>query len=364
MDVQDGVNALAIGRVGNRPSSMVLAGGNCSIFGFDHTGNESFWTVTGDNVSSLALSDINSKNASLLVGSDDFEIRVFRGEEMVEEITEADRVHLLHNVEGPMFAYGLANGTVGVYSNTKSRLWRVKTKHKPTALLSYDIDLDGIPEIFSGWSHGGFNVRRRDNGDVIFRDMMDAPIASILKSDYRMDGNEEVMICSEAGTIFGYLPTDTEFGALLDAGIGKETAADQKALDELHKQKLELTNELRSLEKANKTGKQQQVEVPVGALPPNTSLNYQLYPDLDLRALVLQVEVNMDVQIVNIIAVDLEGVILVEREAIAISPRAQSKSAILPLQPSRNAPCKLRVQVSILYNSIHRICTNPCMLFL
>ena len=41
------------------------------------------------------------------------------------------------------FAYGLANGTVGVYSTPKSRLWRVKTKNKVTALHTYDLDLDG-----------------------------------------------------------------------------------------------------------------------------------------------------------------------------------------------------------------------------
>jgi hypothetical protein len=36
----------------------------------------------------------------------------------------------------------------------------------------------------------------------------------------------------------------------------------------------------------------------------------------------------------------------VEREVIAISPKPQSKTAILPLRPNRNAACKIRVQVS------------------
>ena len=352
VDVQDGVGALTIGKLGNKPNNMVIAGGNCSLFGFDKKGSEAFWTVTGDNVSSLTLCDTTGKNQnSLLVGSDDFEIRVFQGEEMTEEITEADRVNLLQPVEGTMFAYGLSNGTVGVYSNTKNRLWRVKTKNKPTALLAYDIDLDGVPEIFSGWSNGGFNVRRRDNGEVIFRDTMDAPIAAILKSDYRMDGNEEVMICSEAGTINAYLPTDTEFGAMFDSGIGKENMADQKVLDELHTQKLELINEMKNLEKLSKLSKTS--EIPPGALPPNTNLTYSVVPDLDLKAIGLRVDVSTDVQIVNVIAVDLEGVILVEREVFAISPKPHSKSAVLPLRPNRNTSCKLRLQVThnLLINS-------------
>jgi Bardet-Biedl syndrome 2 protein len=351
VDVQDGVGALAVGRLGSRPNNMVIAGGNCSIFGFDQKGSEAFWTVTGDNVSSLALCDTHGKNSnSLLVGSDDFEIRVFQGEDMTEEITEADRVNLLHTVDGPMFAYGLSNGTLGVYTNTKTRLWRVKTKNKPTALLSYDIDLDGVPEIFSGWSHGAFNVRRQDNGEVIFRDTFDAPIASIIRSDYRMDGNEEVMICAEDGTINAYLPTDTEFGAMFDSGIAKENISDQKALDELHSTKLDLINELKNLERISKMSKT--AELPPGALPPNTSLSYSIMPDLELKALALKVEVNTDIQIVNIIAVDLEGIILVEREVIAIAPKPQSKSAILPLKPNRNAGCKLRIQTHVATRSL------------
>ena len=30
-------------------------GGNCSIQGYNHEGNEEFWTVTGDNVSAMAF---------------------------------------------------------------------------------------------------------------------------------------------------------------------------------------------------------------------------------------------------------------------------------------------------------------------
>lgn len=33
---------------------------------------------------------------------------------------------------------------------------------------------------------------------------------------------------------------DTDFGAMVDSGIGKEDLADQKIIDELHKQKMDL----------------------------------------------------------------------------------------------------------------------------
>lgn len=41
----------------------------------------------------------------------------------------------------------------------------------------------------------------------------------------------------------------------------------------------------------------------------------------------------------------IEGVVLVDREVIAVSPRPQSKSAVLPLRPSKYSPCSIRVQV-------------------
>ena len=45
--------------------------------GFDYEGNDPFWTVTGDNVTSLCLMDYNDDGKNeLIVGSEDFEIRL------------------------------------------------------------------------------------------------------------------------------------------------------------------------------------------------------------------------------------------------------------------------------------------------
>eukprot|EP01039_Chlorochromonas_danica_P003873 gene3873-4231_t len=347
-EVQDGVNSLVLGRFATQAQPLVIAGGNCSILGFDSKGSESFWTVTGDNISAMTLYDMDNTNfvsPYLLVGSDDFEIRVFYNEEMVTEISEADRVTVLHAISGSRFAYGLANGTVGVYANIKTRLWRVKTKHQPTALLAYDIDLDGVAEIFSGWNNGSFNVRRQDTGEVLFRGNLSAPIAAIIRSDYRMDGSEEVIVISEAGEMVAYLPTNNDFGSLFESGIGKEDAADQKMLDELHKQKMDYISELRQLELTAKLARSS--DLPVGALPPNTQLSYAVTNDLDLHAILLKVEVNTDVQIVNLIAVDVEGNLMAEREVLAISPRTLQRQAVLPLTPSRNIASTIRLQTHL-----------------
>jgi Bardet-Biedl syndrome 2 protein len=46
VDAPDGINALVLGKVGSSSKPLVITGGNCSILGFDDSGNEAFWTVT------------------------------------------------------------------------------------------------------------------------------------------------------------------------------------------------------------------------------------------------------------------------------------------------------------------------------
>lgn len=125
-----------MGKLENSSTPLVIGGGNCSVLGFDQSGSEIFWTVTADNISSLALIDVDNDGCKeLLVGSDDFEIRVFKNEEITHEISEAEKVVFLSNIDGESskFIYALDNGTVGVY-NGVTRMWRVKTKNKVTAL--------------------------------------------------------------------------------------------------------------------------------------------------------------------------------------------------------------------------------------
>ena len=200
-DVPDGVNVLLTGSLSNS-KPLVFAGGNCSVLGFDANGTESFWTVTGDNVSSLALCDMDGDGLDeLVVGSEDFELRVFRNEEMIGEQSEADKITFLCPIQKSQFAYGLSNGTVGVYSGIKSRMWRVKTKHQVTALTAYDMNSDGVKEVISGWSNGTLNIRNDSNGETLYKCSMGGPVAAIVTGDYRNDGKEELIVCSSSGEV-------------------------------------------------------------------------------------------------------------------------------------------------------------------
>jgi Bardet-Biedl syndrome 2 protein len=315
-DVPDGVNTLLVGQLCNM-KPLVFAGGNCSVLGFNSTGAESFWTVTGDNVSAMTLCDITGDGLQeLIVGSEDFEIRVFQNEELIGEQTEADKISFLSSIDRSLFSYGLANGTVGTYSGLRNRLWRVKTKHRVTALTSYDLNADGVPEVISGWSNGLVSVRSIDNGESLFKFNMGGPVAAILSGDYRMDGKEELIVCTTSGDITGYLPSDFELiptsvsdgnggegGGGASGGVAP-LSGDEKVLDELQKKKLDLSNELRALEKSLKSVKAGGGVTP-GGLSAETKLSYMLEADPLRQGVLLTVEASTDVQVASVVVIDL-----------------------------------------------------------
>ena len=88
---------------------------------------------------------------------------------------------------GARFAFGLGNGTVGVYEGS-TQVWSVRSKHSVTGVVGYDLDGDDVPEVVSGWANGKFEVRKDHNGEVIYRDNLGAPVVGMCQADYRMDG--------------------------------------------------------------------------------------------------------------------------------------------------------------------------------
>ncbi|KAL3244995.1 hypothetical protein MRX96_018391 [Rhipicephalus microplus] len=217
-EVADGANSMTTGYLGTLRNPVALVGGNCSIQGFDHEGEDVFWTVTGDNVRALALYDFNKDGLNevspslspphkhtnflpynlipwlqLLVGSEDFDIRVFRGDVIVAEIGESEAVTALCPLTLDCFAYALANGTIGVYRATE-RLWRIKSKSQAVCLHGYDIDGDGKPELITGWSNGKVDARSLTTGEVVFRDSMAHGVAGIVQADYCLDGREQLIV--------------------------------------------------------------------------------------------------------------------------------------------------------------------------
>ena len=78
-EVSDGVNCLSFGTFPQIGAPLIVAGGNCSITGFDLSSDERFWTVTGDNATALEFLDWDEDgDDELVAGSEDFSIRVFK----------------------------------------------------------------------------------------------------------------------------------------------------------------------------------------------------------------------------------------------------------------------------------------------
>ena len=70
-------------------------------------------------MTSLCLLDFsNNGQNELIVGSEDFDIRVFREDEILAEMTETEVITNVCPMLGTRFGYSLGNGTVGVYDKT------------------------------------------------------------------------------------------------------------------------------------------------------------------------------------------------------------------------------------------------------
>lgn len=201
-DVADGVNCMVVGSCGTFDNSLVIVGGNCSVQGFDATGREVLWTVTGGNVTALALADIDEDGSNeLLVGSDDADIRIYKDDELVLQIPEADVVTALVGLGGKRFAYALRNGTVGVYQDS-TRLWRVKSKHTVSGTIAFDLNNDGSVELISGWSNGKVEARQAHTGDVVARDNLGTGVAALLTGQLRdQQGELELLAVSSEGQV-------------------------------------------------------------------------------------------------------------------------------------------------------------------
>lgn len=357
-DVDD-ASCMSIGVIGSMTKPLLFVGGNILITGYDNEGNEAFSSLTGDNISASMICDVDADGVNeLAIGSEDFFVRFFKDVESSSELTEADKIIILVPIRDSMFAYGLSNGTVGVYDG-KKRLWRVKTKNSVTAISISDVDGDNLPEVLIGWDNGSFQARKYTNGEVIFKDKMSGPIAAIVCADYRMDGKSQIIICCENGDVRAMLPADADIAALQRISAGnndtgsiavamKENEEDQKKIAELEAAKRKLNNELKQINRNKPQKGRSNNEISPGALPPGTNINYKLIPDINSRSLNLRLDVVPEaVYIANIIAVDLEGGVLEQNEVLAISPSRVDKTAIFHITPRKYHNCSIRIQTHI-----------------
>ena len=337
-DAPDGANAILVGKLGDLEAPLALVGGNCSIQGYDAEGSEEFWTVTGDNVSAMAFCDVDGDGQlELLVGSEDYEIRVFRNEEVISETTETEMVVGLAAMRRATFAYALANGTIGVYDQPGQRKWRVKSKHEATAIVGFDLDGDGQPEVISGWSNGKLEVRSDVTGELIYKDHMSSAISAILTADYRSDGHTELIVCSDDGEVKAYLPAGEELTSM--GGGLNDGAVEEDTLRELHQRKQELEFEMRQYSETarkNRSGERQ-----AGMVPQDTRISVSYMASQQDGCVYLILRTNNETRI-KAAATFAER--LFEGESFVVHEKEPTAELRIPLCPPKDVAATLAIK--------------------
>ncbi|XP_051513373.1 Bardet-Biedl syndrome 2 protein homolog isoform X1 [Myxocyprinus asiaticus] len=376
-EVTDGANAIVLGKLGDNQSPLAIIGGNCALQGFDYEGNDQFWTVTGDNVRSLVLCDFTGDGKNeLLVGSEDFDIRVFREDELVTEMAENETVTSLCHMHGSRFGYALANGTVGVYDRT-ARYWRIKSKNHAMSIHAFDLNADGVVELITGWSNGKIDARSDRTGEVIFKDNFSSSVAGVVEGDYRMDGQIQLICTSVEGEVRGYLPASKEMkGNLMDASV------EQDLIRELSQRKQNLLLELRNYEEKDKVvyGDVTQChtfavvdafgchwmtinicltqaapsvsegEAKMGVIPANTQLQTALSVRRATESQRAHIELNISTPnetIIRAVLIFAEGIF--EGESHVVHPSAQNLSGCVrvPIIPPKDIPVDLHIKAFV-----------------
>ncbi|XP_033117827.1 Bardet-Biedl syndrome 2 protein homolog [Anneissia japonica] len=351
-DAPDGVNDVVIGNLGSIEAPLAIAGGNCALQGYDIEGNDLFWTVTGDNVCSLALTDFNDDGKDeLVVGSEDYDIRIFQEDEIIAEMTETEAITRLCPMTQGRFGYALANGTVGVYDKS-SRFWRIKSKNQAVSIISFDLNNDGVPELITGWSNGKVDARNDRTGEVVFKDNFPVSLAGIVTGDYRMDGNTELICCSIEGEVRGYLPASKEVqGNLMEINM------EQEAIRDLSQRKQNLLLELKNYEANARAAHEERPsglgdldKVQMGIIPANTQLQTTLAvnPGTDGKSPHVELIVSTtNEMIIRAVLIFAEGIFEGESHVVHPSAVNLTQCAKVPIVPPKDIPVDLHIKALV-----------------
>ncbi|KAL1501189.1 hypothetical protein ABEB36_006566 [Hypothenemus hampei] len=343
-ECEDGVRCVTVGN-----GQMILVGGNSSVHGYDHLGNDVFWIAVGDCVTSLSC----LPDQKLIVSSEDFYIRIFKGGDLESELNETEAVSNLLGLPNEKFAYSVSNGTIGVYEKT-SRLWRVKSKNFAISMLSYDLlGRTTGPQLITGWSNGKIDCRTLTTGEVLFKDTMNSSVAGIVEADYRSCGKCDLICVSIDGEVKGY--TKTKAAAEGSNGIEQDT------IKHLLSQKQALLMELKHYENnvkfnSNIMNETESYEAR-GVIPSNTRLQIVVTTNSDIETTSeAHVEVYIctnNSTIIKAVILFAEGIFKGESHVVHPETSKLASGMSIPLYLPKDVPIDIHLKALIGYpNSV------------
>ncbi|CAI5449364.1 unnamed protein product [Caenorhabditis angaria] len=327
-EVPDGVNCFAVGKIADNQEA-IYCGGNCCIWGFDREGNNIYWTVTGDVVTCMCICDYDSDGEKeLIIGSPDFEIRIFKNDLMRTELMETDALISLTCVADEYFAYALANGTIGVYQRDQ-RLWRIKSKNIVSAVFRFPND-----ELMTVvWKMGKVDTRLVKNGDVMSKDQTLSGQVQAAAISRNIDEKSQICVALGDGKVQSYH---------LQKKKDNETEKTQEMIREFGQKKHNLMMELANYEQEEQmtdAEKEREQRIPV-----DTTVQCAFLIDQKSRLLYLQLDASNEV-IIRSVAMFAEGM-FEGGESFLWIPRGrdQSDHVLIPLIIEKDSPNDMHVK--------------------
>ncbi|XP_030766651.1 Bardet-Biedl syndrome 2 protein homolog [Sitophilus oryzae] len=352
-ECEDGVKSVALGQFRTYKTPVIMVGGNSSVHGYDHKGDEIFWVAIGDMVTSIMLMDYNKDgNNELIVCSEDFNIRIYKGDQILAEHNETEVVTGLISLTENRFGYSVSNGTVGVYENSL-RLWRIKSKNFAVTMHQYDLLGYNTPQLLTGWSNGKIDCRIPKTGEVVFKDSMGAGVAGIVEGDYRSIGKNDLICISVDGEVRGYTTTKI-------VSSGGSSNVEQDTIRDLLSQKQALLMELKHYESNIKynfnSGNQTDSFEDSGVIPSNTRLQIIVNTNLEDKHQKPHVEVYISTNnatIIKAVIIFAEGIFKGESHVVHPETSKLSSDMSIPLYLPRDNAVDIHIKALIGYpNSV------------
>lgn len=347
-DVMEGVYCMVSGMYSIYPTPLCIVGGNCSVTGIDAKGEDKFWTVLGGNAICMTLFDVNEDGYNeLVVGTDDFAIRFYQNENVINEINENTKIINVAVIEGFKFVYALENGTVGLRNST-DRLWKMKENGYVTAIVIDDFNKDNIYEILLGWSNGKIQLLAQEKGKILIEFDVQQPLSTILFGSLTSNEEDHLVALTQKGEVFGYKyceeldgDTETQFVSK-DKGVSPQ---DLQRYNLLLKEKRELIEKLEDI--AIKNSNKSKVNSPKDdiVLPKNTEVKIDLQSNNDNKCADLIMESSPEGTVIQSVIIMSEQIY--QGESYVHFPPTETNKIVIQIKTKKDLKINLHIKVLV-----------------